>query len=328
MQIISIIAFLITFTASNFAAAQTSERLRAARQIQAITQQDINSIVKPALLNAMLPKERRIAEAVNIVVVVDERIGRVVAFIDNFSQRKIEISTGFLALIGASIDANLIAGKWGYLKEIGEYKNKIANFLRGARREIREGGTPIKPESFAEYVGLPDDQYKKFSKSKEYDYSFSVAMRVMLSFVLAHEYAHHVFNHFENTPASCLNAPLGEDCLKARRAQEDEADDFGVRLNWMLGNNPLFATNYFMIFGLVENGLLSSEHSPSVCRLEKVLDAGIQFSENSDRIVQHLLQQNSEFQKQFKMLKNFRVVLKEQCEAGGLLTDTVVPGLF
>lgn len=316
-------ASLVFFSATQ--SALSNNRLIAAEVIKTITQRDINNTIIPKLLSGMLPREREIARKVPVTVIVREAVGHVVAL--GPSNPRIEISTGFLTLIGNLIEADLVAVRFRKVEQIGKYKSSISKYLKSYGRTIRRGEAPIQPGSFAEYAELSGAQYNAFIQSEEYDSSFSLAMRQILSVILAHEFAHHIFNHLRNIPSECIGTQISEYCLRFKRGQEDQADDYAIRVNWMLGVNPIFTANYFHMFAMIEDSLIESDHSPSACRLEKFLDAGLKFSA-SDPVVQSLRANNSDFQVHIDSLSDLQKMLAEMCADNGLTPITSTPGLF
>lgn len=317
----SIVVCALSLTPISFgsvANAQSSPALQASKYIRDVTQADVRDVVLPILRQGMQPRELEIVDRTEIRIVVDQRIGRVYAYEDANGTPIIEISTGFLSLVGSLIDANLTGRRFGKAELIGPYKEAVSSFLKTSRQVIRDGGTPAPPEPFNKFVGISEAQYSAFWQSREYDDQFSWWMRSALSIVLAHELGHHVFGHLDE---------LETKSLAERRSMEDQADDFAIRVNWMLGVNPILFSEYFLIFAMVEDGLLEGSHAPSACRLEKFIHAGLTFSKGDQGFMSHV-QKDRALSENLSQLEYAREQLKETCEDGEAMTETSIPGLF
>ncbi len=302
---------IIGILPSSLRAQEQSNQLKAMKWVKRTIQRDINNIIEPTLFREFTKKERIVSKNINVNVVLDARISKVRALPGN-GTRKIEISTGFLSLIGYLIDANFISNKFNSRDKLASYHLLISNYIRTYQDRVRKGTDSSWPEPFHKYIGIEEQVYNKIYHSKEYDQVFSLNMRVILSYILAHEYAHHIFGHLTTKVPS--NA-------EESRINEDEADDFSIRINWMLGNNPLLVANYFMLFSMVEGSLHEGTHAPSACRLEKFLHAGVRFTESEA----HLLAQYSSA---LKKIKKSRLNLKRACKNGNAMTNTTIPALW
>lgn len=307
---------LLAIGITPLSAQEQSNQLKAMKWVKRTIQSDINNIIKPTLFRAFTKKERILSRNIDVDVVLDSRVSRVRALPGN-GKRKIEISTGFLSLIGHLIDANIISNRFNKRDKLASYNLLISNYMRTYQDRVREGLDLSWPEPFHKYIGIDDETYNRIYRSNEYDQVFSLNMRIVLSYILAHEYAHHILGH--------LTTKIPRDAEESRR-NEDEADDFSIRVNWMLGNNPLPVANYFMLFTMVEGGLHEGTHAPSACRLEKILHAGIAFTESEGRINDGPM--SAQYSSAIKQLKKARRKLKAMCENGETMTNTSIPGLW
>lgn len=316
LKIVSVCLYIAVAQLATSYAHADSNQLKAMKWVKRITQSDIDNIIRPTITKAFTRKEKILAQDIDVDVVLDTRISRVRAFeIDG--KRKIEISTGFLSLISHMIDANIVSLQFNKQSELSAYQRKISYFITSYEDRVREGQSSTWPEPFHKFVGIGDGAYNKLYKSKQYDQMFSMSLRVVLSYILAHEFAHHVLGH--------LTVKQPSNLAESRR-NEDEADDFSIRTNWMLGNNPLPVANYFMLFTMVEGGLHEGTHSPSACRLEKFLHAGISFTESE--INNQMNGATGQTANALGQLKKGRGILKKECEKGDAMTNTSIPGLW
>lgn len=313
---ILIFIFAIVLLGNNTVFAQNSNQIKSMKWVKRTMETDIRNVIKPTVFKAFTKKELTIAKNIIVNVALDSRFSRVVAYRDE-GKKKIDISTGFLSLMASLVDANIIASKFNKLSYLDDYRLLITNYINTYQDKVNKGNTPSWPVPFHKFVDISDHQYGKVLKSKEYDYSFSLNLRIITSYILAHEYAHHIFGH--------LTSKKPKDLSESRR-NEDEADDFAIRVNWMLGNNPLLVSDYFVLFSLVENGLHDGTHAPSACRLEKFLDAGIKFTEAEAKNTGMPL--NHEAKKHLNALKGAQKTLKKECSEGNSLTNTTIPGLW
>lgn len=308
--------FLLIISNISINSQYREDQLKAMQWIKKTVQQDIKNIIKPILFRAFTRKERIIAQDIDVNVVLDTRFIRVRA-LPKPNYGVIEISTGFLSLIGTLIDANLVAAKFQFTDKLLTYNILISNYIKNYYEQVISGKDLSMPEPFHKFVGINDITYMNFSHSKDYDNVFSMNMRIILCYVLAHEYAHHIFGH--------LTTKVPNNLEESRR-NEDEADDFSIRVNWMLFNNPLAVANYYVLFSLVEGNFHEGTHAPSACRLEKFLNAGIKFTESlADARGQQIPEELS------RLLDQIRVAhdkLKTLCENGDAMTDTTIPGLW
>lgn len=296
---------------SSLIAQEQSNQLKAMKWIKKTIQRDINNIIKPTLFRTFTKKERIVSKNINVNVVLDSNVSRVRALPGN-GTRKIEISTGFLSLIGHLIDANIISNRFNRRDKLASYNLLISNYIRTYQERVRKGADLSWPESFHKHIGIDEQTYNRIYRSKEYDQVFSLNMRVVLSYILAHEYAHHIFGHLTTkVPSNTVES----------RYNEDEADDFSIRINWMLGNNPLLVANYFMLFSMVEGTLHEGTHAPSACRLEKFLHAGVRFTESETHLP-------TQYSSALKQIKKSRLNLKRACENGKAMTTTTIPALW
>ena len=225
-----------------------SYQLNAMKWVKRTTQSDIDDIIKPTIMKAFTRKERILAKDIIVDVVMDTNISRVRAFSAD-GLRKIEISTGFLSLVSHMIDANIVSVQFDKQRDLAAYHRVISSFLTSYQDRIRRGQLSTWPEPFHKLVGIGEDVYENLYRSEQYGQMFSMSLRVLLSYVLAHEFAHHILGHLTvKRPSS----------LEESRRNEDEADDFSIRTNWMLGNNPLLVANYFMLFTMQGEFLFSA----------------------------------------------------------------------
>lgn len=155
--------------------------------------------------------------------------------------------------------------------ELAAYHSVISAYITNYQDRIRKGQNSSWSEPFHSFVGIGHDTYDNLYRSKQYDQMFSMSFGVVISYILSHEFAHHILGHIT------VKQPKN---LEESRRNEDEEDDFSIRINWILGHHPLSITNYFMLFTMVEGGLHEGTYSPSACRLEKFLQAGISFTES------------------------------------------------
>jgi hypothetical protein len=192
-----------------------------------------------------------------------------------------------------------------------QYQTEISNFLNSA--EAKWGVNS--PQPFSRFVGIVDNDYQSLLNSKNYWPEFEETIGITLSFVIAHEFGHHIFEH------------QAVDLTQQRR-NEDEADDFAIRVNWMIGNNPLLALDYFMLFTQVEGQIISAgrTHTASACRLEKFMDAGIKFT-RSEPLGQRLINGNPKFQEYLQKIQEGQRRLKEMCEKGEAMPSSGTPFL-
>jgi len=315
-QIVSICLYTSVATLVPQYAYAESNQLKAMKWVKRTTQSDIDNLIRPTITRAFTRKEKVLAEDIIVDVVLDTNISRVRAFSSN-GGRKIEISTGFLSLISHMIDANIVSNQFNKQSKLAAYNQTISSFVTSYQDRVRREENSTWPVPFHTFVGIGDDIYNELYRSKQYDQVFSMSLRIVLSYILAHEFAHHVLGHLT------VKKPSN---LEESRRNEDEADDFSIRINWILGNNPLAVANYFMLFTMVEGGLHEGSHSPSACRLEKFLHAGISFTESemnnqkngsSGQMANALLE-----------LKRGREMLKTECKKGDAMTNTTVPGLW
>lgn len=308
-----IAAFAASF--SQLSHADTNQ-IMAMKWVKRTAQNDIDNIIRPTIMKTFTGKERLLAKDIVVDVVMDTNISRVRAFSSD-GLRKIEISTGFLSLISHMIDANIVAERFGKQSKLAAYHRLISSFVSSYQDHVRRGQLSFWPEPFHKFVGIGDDIYERLYKSDKYDEIFSMSLRVVLSYVLAHEFAHHIFGH--------LTVKIPKNPKESRR-NEDEADDFSIRTNWMLGNNPLLVANYFMVFTMVEGGLHKGTHSPSACRLEKFLHAGISLTESE--MSSHGRSVSTQMASAIEQLRRGREMLKKKCEMGDAMTNTTIPGLW
>lgn len=316
-KVIFIILFVTVFFGNNWLLAQSaSNQLKAMKWIKRTVQADIKNIVKPTIFRTFTKKELAIAKHVDVNIVLDSRFSRVRAIKDD-KKLKIEISTGFLSLIASLIDAYIIATQFNKLDQLDNYYAVITNYINTYQEQVSKGNKPSWPEPFHQNVGISDKKYDKVFRTQKYDYIFSLNMRIILSYILSHEYAHHIFEH--------LGSKKPKNLSESRR-NEDEADDFAIRVNWMIGNNPLPVANYFVLFSLVEDGLHDGSHAPSACRLEKFLDAGIKYTEAETKNTG--ISMGNKFKNYLKKLKVLQKTLKKVCEEGDSLTSSTIPGLW
>lgn len=293
-----------------------SNQLKAMKWVKRTNQSDIDNVIRPTITRAFTRKEKVLAEDIIVDVVLDTNISRVRAFSSN-GERKIEISTGLLSLISHMIDANIVSIQFNKESKLAAYHHVISSFITSYQDRVRRGQNSTWPVPFHTFVGIGDDAYNELYRSKQYDQVFSMSLRVVLSYILAHEFAHHILGHLT------VKKPSN---IEESRRNEDEADDFSLRTNRMLGNNPLLVANYFLLFAMVEDGLHKGTHSPSACRLEKFLHAGISFTEseiNNQRNVSSGQMANA-----LLKLKQSREMLKTECKKGDAMTNTTTPGLW
>ena len=290
----------------------SSEQLAAMKWVKKTSSIDIENVIKPTLFRVFTKKELLIAREIDIDVVLDERFSRVRAF--NYrGGKKIEISTGFLSLIAALADAEYMAIKYKKEMDIEKYFWIIQNYINSYyEKSLSERGIKW-PDPFYKYSGIPEAVYFRETQSKEYWDAFSLIMRNTISYVVAHEYAHHIFSHVDKQPRNAEES----------RINEDEADDFSIRVNWNIGNSPFSIMKYFILFTMVEGHLHQGTHAPSACRLEKFFDAGIKYEEAELRYYDPATRKQLKIY--FEKVKERYPPLRKACEEGGVLTNSTIP---
>jgi len=274
---------------------------------------EIENVIKPTIFNFFTEKELAVAKNIDVNVVLDERISRVQA-IDYTGKKKIEISTGFISLIAALAEAEHLAIKFKKEAYMEKYFWEIEKYLNSYQDNALKGVKKKWPDSFYLYAGISKDAYQKELNTQEYNNAFSLLMRTSLSYILTHEYAHHIFGH--------MGKKKPKDLAESRR-NEDEADDFSIRVNWAIGNSPLSIMNYFILFSMIENNLYQGTHAPSACRLEKFLHAGIKFEEGSLKYYEPTTRKMLE--KGLNKVKEKHPPLRKACEEGSALTNSTIP---
>lgn len=303
--------YMLIFVKCTLIYAQTDiNQIRSMLWVQETIQTDIENIIKPVLLNGFTDKERLMSRNIEIVVVADKRIGRVRAIEEN-GVKKIEISTGFIALMANLIEADILSTNFGYIEKLSGYYLLISDYLKQYNSSLANGIILPEPEPFFKFIDMNQQTYIEFIQTEKYDFLFSANMRILLGYIISHEYAHHIFGHLNINKANNLSES---------RKNEDEADDFSIRVNWMLNNNPLIVARYFMLFTAVEEIPHNYTHTASACRLEKFLHAGIKFTEPS-------IKTNAE-RAYIDQLEFGRQMLIELCEDGDFMPFTSIPGLW
>ena len=285
-----------------------NNQIEAMKWVKHTIEKDINNVIKPTIFKAFTQSELEIAKDVIVTVPLDPRFSRVIAY-NSYGLKKIEISTGFLSLISSLIDANIIAEEFNKVSYLLTYKKLMAQFITSKQDKVIE--------TFKNHAKIPSQQYNHFVRSKEYNYTFSLNLRIVLSYILAHEYAHHIFGH--------LTTKKPKNLLESRY-NEDIADDFAIRINSKLKNNPLPITDYFILFSLVENGLQKDTHSPSACRLEKFLNAGINYTKEEVKNLK--ISMNDESKRQLQTIQKVQKFFYDECLKGNSLTSTTIPQLW
>lgn len=291
-----------------------NDQLAAMKWVKKTVSLDIENVIKPTLFRVFTKNELAIAKQVDIDVVLDERFSRVRAFKDK-GKRKVEISTGFLSLMAALADAEYMATKYKKELYVEKYYQIISNYINSYEKKAVSAEKSGWPEPFYKYAGISEDVYLAEMQSKEYWDAFSFIMRKALSYVVAHEYAHHIFGHVDKWAKN----------LEESRKNEDVADDFSIRVNRGLANSPMSIMNYFILFSMVEGHLHQGTHAPSACRLEKFFDAGIKYEEGELRYYDP--KTRKKLKKQLEQVKSKYPPLRKACEEAGALTSSSIPVL-
>jgi hypothetical protein len=236
--------------------------------VKSTIQCDLDTLIIPMIKTSFTAHERYLSRNVNVIVVDDKRIMRVRAF-ESADKQVIEISTGFISLASTLIDADIVAVEFNKIDFLYKYYEMINTFLMNYNDSLALGSTLAQPQPFYQFAKIDEMQYSTFAKSSKYDFEFSVGLRTVLSYTVVHEFAHHIFGHFSTKKPKKLSDS---------RRNEDEADDFSIRVNFLKGINPVLFCRYFILMSLGEKKPIKGTHTISACRLEKFIKAGIHFS--------------------------------------------------
>lgn len=289
-------------------------------------QRNIDLVIRPTLLNAFMPTERKIAESVRIVIKTDPGVSSAKAFDDG--NRRIEISTGFISLVSELAEAQIVAAQFSRLNYVFPYYKRLAKFLN-----CPHGNVPF-PEPFWQLAKVNEKDYRKFRSTEKYKVSMNNSVRNVLLYVLCHEYGHLVLGHLTTrAPRKPIpiagEEPTTEEIQNVRRVEgedsrrnEDEADDFAIRVNWVsLNVDPIMVVPYFALFGIVEDNPIPGRMAqPSVSRFEKFLDAALKCGENSADLVR-----DPKMRDAYMTLKTMHGKIKSMCQDAGIVASTSIP---
>jgi hypothetical protein len=183
------------------------------------------------------------------------------------STREIEISIGFVSLISLLSDMMVFQDLPNAPLKADDYINYVteialSNFQSETSRQHRA-------VSFPRFLGLSlTEEHRLYSDPTIH--SKRVLMYVeTLAIVLAHELAHHFYNHVDSNAT-----------LESKRANEAAADHFAVDLVIKSGHQPFLGIFPFWFFVKLEEirrvAPHQRDHPDPACRLGEMVTSGIQ----------------------------------------------------
>lgn len=206
------------------------------------------------------PNEKRIIDKIKISVPISPAPVRVRAFNGAFG-REIELSTGYSTISRMIVNGFLIED----LYSLDGFGEKYARYTASTYATGRFGGGK------APWVtaNLTKKERDTLLASEDFFRRQQGGHLLVLWYVLAHEIAHHVFNHSYGVNQS----------LEISRKQEKEADDWASNIFISMGLPPASAFSAHMYWYFLDEFGVKSEfrrsHPPELKRIRSMLQLSI-----------------------------------------------------
>lgn len=176
---------------------------------------DVDAI-KSLLFDKLAPDDASVYRSVAFRVLPDDYEFGAGAYVLN-GQRRVELCVGFFRALEMSIDAEVIEQAYGPRGFFARYANYVA-LRRAQNNDLRERGRDIQfIKSPYEFAGMSDNRIDAFDANQQLRRIRAGFYSQALSFVLAHELAHHVRGH---------QPPKRGETAAVRREHEQDADDW------------------------------------------------------------------------------------------------------
>lgn len=235
----AILAACIPQNAGSQTAAQAG--LRMFQQMQSDDLKPMKALIHSVLSN----EERATAEAITILMPLDDSIRTPVAFTED-GKRKIEMPVGFYRYILAMGDITAI--------QMGTGKGGIADFMNYALRvmKVNAGKSIDSREKIlwpGEYYGISIEEMEGLVSHPEFGMTRTGIITGSLAFIYAHELAHHILGHTMTVPAD----------LAESRKRERDADEWASKTLAKAGIIPIGGLYALSVYYLMDQDALLTE---------------------------------------------------------------------
>ena len=207
-------------------------------------------------------RQKRIVNETDVSLLYTGDVYRVSAGRSPSGRRIIQISLGFIVAVETIINAYVIADVLGR-DDATSYTWEFTRLMvENASRRARGLPKLIVP-SYPEYANLDKREFDKLISPREFETRSILAKQNAMAFVLAHELAHHFYDHGTSNPDD-----------------EREADDFALELGVKARYLPILGAFPYLFFTSIEENSLgqpaATSHPISGCRAYRFLRTGLE----------------------------------------------------